>query len=153
MSAGEFPAGTAPAGANPVISSVSARPKRPAAIRYEGSIRDWRITAATGAYEAVTPVEQGMVLSLCVRQGQIKSSPTTGHTLGEILYLGGQDLEADVRDRVMRSNPLARLVAERQAAVKRIDVQDVSGQLRVAVYFVDLTQDPTRLLRRDAALT
>lgn len=151
--AGLFPGGIGPAGADPATVTTIIRSGRPTAIRYEGAVRDWTIYGPTGGYQAVTNVEQGVVLSLCVRQKQIKSSPLTGHTLDEIEYLGGQDLDADVRDRVMRSNPLARLLADKQASVKKIDVQVVSNQLRVAVYFVDLTRDKNRILRRDAALT
>ncbi len=147
-----YPAGVGPAGAAPVIEGNSTRAKRPAAIRYEGVVRDWTIYSNTGGYQAVTPVEQAFVLSLCVRQGQISSSPLTGHTLHEIETLDEATIYADASDRVRRSNPIARLVRDRKARIERIDVQIVSNQLRVAVYFVDLTRDKNRILRRDAAL-
>lgn len=153
MSAGEYPAGTEPAGAAPVVTAPNQRPRRPAAIRYEGSVQDWTIYDSTGGYQAVTPVEQAVVLSLMVRQGQITSSPTTGHTLFEIETLDSATIEADVNDRVRRANPLARLLRDGEAAIKKVEVQTVSNQLRVAVYFVDLTRDRNRLLRADAALT
>jgi hypothetical protein len=153
VSAGSFPAGTEPAGAAPVETAPNARSRRPAAIRYEGVTRDWVIQAETGSYKAVTPVEQAVVLSLMVRQGQITSAPTVGHTLHEIETLDELTIEADATDRVRRANPLARLVRDGEAAIKKIDVQVVSNQLRVAVYFVDLTRDKNRLLRADAALT
>ena len=153
MSAGQYSAGSEPAGAAPVVTAPNQRSRRPTAIRYEGSIRDWPIYDATGGYQAVTPVEQAVVLSLMVRQGQITSSPTTGHTLFEIETLDETTIEADVNDRVRRANPLARLLRDREAEIKKIDVQTVANQLRVAVYFVDLTRDRNRLLRVDAALT
>lgn len=148
-----FPAGTEPAGADPVVRVPTTRAKRPTAIRYEGAVRDWPIYASTGGYQAVTPVEQGVVLSLMVRQGQITSSPTTGHTLDQIETLDPETIEADASDRVRRANPLARLVRDGEAAIKKIDVQIVSNQLRVALYFADLTRDKNRILRVDAALT
>jgi hypothetical protein len=153
MTTGVYPAGIGPAGANPIVAGASSRPKRPTAIRYEGAVRDWTIYDGTGGYQAVTPVEQGVVLSLCVRQGQISASPLTGHTLNDIETLDPVTIEADASDRVRLSNPLARLVRDGQAAIKKIDVQIVSNQLRVAVYFFDLTRDRTRVLRRDASLT
>lgn len=153
MTAGVWPAGVGPAGAAPVATGVTTKPQRPTAIRYEGVVRDWTIYDSTGGYQAVTPVEQAFVLSLCVRQGQITSSPTTGHTLNEIETLDETTIEADASDRVRLSNPIARLVRDGEALIKKIDVQVVSNQLRVAVYFVDLTRDKNRILRRDAALT
>lgn len=153
MTTGLYPAGVEPAGADPIVSGVTTRPKRPSAIRYEGAVRDWTIYDSTGGYQAVTPVEQAVVLSLMVRQGQISSSPTTGHTINEIETLDEVTIESDVNDRVRRANPLARLLRDGEAAIKRIDVQIVSNQLRVAVYFADLTRDKNRILRADAALT
>lgn len=153
MSTGLYPAGIEPAGADPILSGPVRRSKRPTAIRYEGAVRDWTIYDNTGGYQAVTPVEQGVVLSCMVRQGQISSSPLTGHTLDEIETLDEVTIEADVNDRMRRANPLARLVRDKLAAIKKIDVQIVENQLRVAVYFVDLTRDKNRILRSDAALT
>lgn len=153
MTTAAYPAGIEPAGADPIVAGVSIRAKRPTAIRYEGAVRDWTIYDGTGGYQAVTPVEQGVVLSLCVRQGQITSSPLTGHTLNDIETLDPQTIDADASDRVRLSNPLARLVRDGQAEIKKIDVQIVANQLRVALYFADLTRDRTRILRRDAALT
>lgn len=153
MTTGVYPAGIGPAGADPVTTTVTPKPQRPTAIRYEGAVRDWTIYDNTGGYQAVTPVEQAVVLSLCVRQGQISSSPTTGHTINEIETLDETTIDADVSDRVRRSNPLARLVRDGEALIKKIDVQIVSNQLRVAVYFADLTRDKNRILRRDVALT
>lgn len=153
MSAGVYPAGTEPAGADPIVVGITTRVKRPTAVRYEGSLRDWKIYDSTGGYQAVTPVEQGFVLGLCVQQGQITSSPLTGHTLHEIETLDGTTIDADVNDRVRRANPIARYLSEGQAAIKRVVVDISARQLRVAVYFVDLTRDKNRILRRDVALT
>lgn len=153
MTAGVFPAGTEPAGAAPVSSAYVARPLRPAAIRYEGAIRDWTLYDSTGGYQAVTPVEQAVVLSLCIRQGQITSAPTLGNTVHEIETLDPTTIDADVSDRVRRSNPLARLVRDGEAEIKKIEVQIVANQLRYAVFFADLTRDRNRILRRDVALT
>lgn len=147
-----YPAGIGPAGAAPIQTGYSQRALKPRAIRYEGSIRDWQLDPATGGYRRVTPAEQGVALSLMVAQGSITSSPQTGHTLNEIVYLGGPDVEADATDRVKRSNPLARLVADGQVEIKRVAVDTSGTQLRVALYFVDLTGDKNRVLRRDASI-
>lgn len=152
MSAGIWPAGLEPAGADPVQSGYTTTPKRPVAIRFEGITRDWALDSAAN-YKAVTPVEQGVALSLCVKQGDIKSSPTTGNTLHQIEYLGGADLGADIRDRVLTSNPLARLVADREAEVTKIDHEEAANGFKVAVYFKDLTADKNRVLRADASIS
>jgi hypothetical protein len=152
MSAGVWPGGVGPAGADPATVGSSSRSLKPAAIRYEGSVRDWQLDPTTGGYRRVTPAEQGVALSLMVAQGSITSSPLTGHTLGEIVYLGGPDVEADATDRVRRANPLARLVADGQVEIKRIAVDATGNQLKVALYFVDLTGDKNRILKRDASI-
>lgn len=149
--AGSFPGGFGPSGADPVTSTFAPRAKRPVALRYEGSTADWS-KDHDGNYKAVTPVEQGVALSLCVRQGDIKSSPTTGNTIHEIVYLDKNTLKADIEDRVKRSNPLARLLAEGQAELVRIDHEVTANGLKVAVYFKDLTADKSRTLRRDASI-
>ncbi|MBA2687504.1 MAG: hypothetical protein H0U64_05340 [Gemmatimonadaceae bacterium] len=152
MSAGLFPAGIQPAGADPIQTGYSTKPKRPTAMRYEGATRDWALDELDN-YKAVTPTEQAVVLSICVRQGDIKSSPKTGSTLQEIVYLGGEDLGADIRDRVLTSNPLARLIADGQAEVTDIRHEETPSGFKVAVYFKDLTADKSRILRADASVS
>lgn len=152
MTNGLYPNGIAPAGADPVQTGYTVRPLRPVALRFEGATRDWSLDTATN-YRAVTPVEQGVALSLCVKQGDIKSSLTTGNTLHEIEYLGGAELGADIRDRVVTANPLARYLAEGQAEIVRIDHEEAPSGFKVAVYFRDLTADPNRVLRSDASIS
>lgn len=149
--AGIYPGGVGPAGADPVTSTFAPRQKRPAAIRYEGATSDFELDH-DGNYQAVTPVEQAVALSLSIRQGDIKSSPTTGNTLHEIVYLDSATLGADIDDRVRRSNPLARLLADGQAEIVRIDHEIGKQGFKVAVYFRDLTADKTRTIRRDASV-
>jgi hypothetical protein len=120
-------------------------------LRYEGTVSDWVIDGP-GNYRAVTPVEQGVALSLCVRQGDIKSSPTTGNTLHEITHLGGDDLDNDIRNRVLTANPLARLIRDKQAEVVRIDKEIGKQGFKVALHFKDLTADKSRVLRQDASI-
>jgi hypothetical protein len=150
--AGSWPGGIGPAGVDPIQTGYSARALKPRAIRYEAKVRDWELDPATGGYRRVTPAEQGVALSLMVAQGSITASPATGHTLNEILYLGGADVEADATDRMKRANPLARLVADGQVEIKRVAVDTSGTQLRVALYFVDLTGDKNKTLRRDASI-
>jgi hypothetical protein len=149
MPTGVFPAGLGPAGADPVQTGVTLPRKLPKAIRYEGATRDFPLDAM-GHYQAVTPVEQGFALGLCVKQGDIKSSPTTGNTLHEIVYVGDPDLDADVRDRIVNANPIKRYLDEGQAEIVRIDVQVTPNGFLAAVYFRDLTGDKNKTLRRDA---
>jgi hypothetical protein len=153
MTAGVYPAGVGPAGIAPVTTTTSVQVERPSAMRYEGSVSDWMLYDATGGYQAVTPVEQGVILSLCVRRGQLKSSPTTGNTIHEIEYLGGENLEADVRDRVLTSVPLKSFIADGSASVDKIVVQEHDNRLLAQVFFRDLTRDPNRILRRNVALS
>jgi hypothetical protein len=153
MTAGVYPAGVGPSGVAPVSSTNAPRAQRPTAMRYEGSVSDWTLYDATGGYQAVTPVEQGVVLSCCVERGQLKSSPKTGNTLHEIEYLGAENLEADVRDRLLTSSPLDSFIADGSASVDKIVVEEEGNRLLARLFFRDLTADKTRLLRRNIALT
>lgn len=146
MTAGLFPAGIEPAGADPLTVNVNApRPRQPKAIRYEGATASFPLDDL-GNYQAVTPVEQAMVLSFCVRRGSLKSSPATGNTLHEITHLGSPDLYDDVRKRLLESNPARRLIADGSAAVDKIDVQSGDNGIRARVWFRDLTADRNKVL-------
>jgi len=76
-----------------------------------------------------------MILSICVSQGQIKSSPQTGNTLNQIIYLGAKNLRADVENRVRNSNPAKRLVASGKAAITRIVIDTSNKSLVVEMFF------------------
>lgn len=152
MSAGSYPGGIGPFGADPVQTGYTSKPKQPVAIRYEGVTRDWSLDDAAN-YKAVTPVEQGVALSLCVKRGAIKSSPDTGNTLHEIVYIGGIDIAAEIKDRVLKSNPLARFISEGQASITKIIHEETPSGFKVAVFFKDLTVDKSRVLRSDASIS
>lgn len=113
------------------------------AMRYEGSTKDWSMVGSK--FEPVTANEQAVVLSIAVKQGSVKSSPSTGCTLHEIKYLGSSSIATDVSDRVYNSNPLARLLAEGRVSIEKIDHQVSKYGLKVAVYFKDLEVDPNKL--------
>ncbi len=150
MGAGSVGAGLGLSGVNPIVPGSDPTKTRVIAMRYEGSTKDWQLDANNN-FAAVTSNEQGVVLSLAIRQGSLKASPTTGNTLHQIEYLGAQNLGADISNRVLNSNPIARLVASNSISIDKIDFV-VSGQngakkLAVAVYFRDLDVDPNVLNR------
>lgn len=142
--AGSYSAGSGFAGVDGVVVGVTPKKTVVAAMRYEGSVKDWQLDANNN-FAAVTPNEQAVVLSIAVKQGSVKSSPTTGNTLHEILYLGSQNLGSDITNRVMTSNPIARLVAAGSVSIEKIEYQATKIGLKVAVYFKDLEVDQNKL--------
>jgi hypothetical protein len=145
MGAGSARAGLGLSGVNPVIPGSDPTKTNVVAMRYEGSTKDWELDANNN-FAAVTPNEQGVVLSMSINQGDIKSSPTTGNTIGQIEYLGATNLGQDVTNRVMTSNPIARLVAAGSVSIDKIDYKIVNkNKLAVVVYFRDLDVDPNRV--------
>lgn len=142
--AGVERAGSTLSGYDAIAVGTKLRKTAVAAMRYEGSVRDWQLDAQNN-FAAVTPNEQAVVLSLAVKQGSIKSSPETGNTLHEILYLGDPNLGADITSRVMKSNPLERLVSEGSVSIDRIDHETTKLGLKVAIYFRDLDVDKNKL--------
>lgn len=143
--AGISGAGVTLSGLDAIVTGPAKRRTLVAAMRYEGSTKDWELDQDNN-FVGVTPNEQAVVLSMCVRQGSIKSSPTTGNTLGEILYLGSPNIEADITNRVMLSNPIARLVDSGSISIQRIAYLTGKFGLRVAVYFADLDVDPNKII-------
>jgi hypothetical protein len=148
MGIGSSPAGLGLSGADPVIPGSDPRKTIVAAMRYEGLTKDWELDANEN-FAAVTPNEQAIVLAIAVKQGELRSSPTTGNTLHEILYLGSPNLGTDITNRVLSANPIARLIAAGSVSIDRIDYQvstnPGAGRLKVAVYFRDLDVDPNKL--------
>lgn len=145
--AGSSSAGSGLSGIGGVTVGTTSTKTRVVAMRYEGSVKDWQLDANNN-FAAVTPNEQGVVLSVAIKQGSIKSSPTTGSTLHEIVYLGSPNLGADITNRVMLSNPIARLVSDGAVSIDKIDYQIIGGnRLAIAVYFRDLEVDPNFLNR------
>lgn len=142
--AGSSGAGLGLAGLDEVIVSVDPVKSTVIALRYEGATKDWELDANNN-FSGVTANEQGVALSICVRQGSILSSPTTGSTLHEIEYLGAINLGADITNRVMTSNPIARLVAAKSVSIEKIEYSVRSHKLAIAVYFKDLDVDPNRI--------
>ena len=134
MGAGSSGAGVGGAGFDVPTPGTLTVQAPPIALRYEGSLRDW-VLGANGSYRSVTSTEQGMILSICVSQGQIKSSPQTGNTLNQIIYLGAKNLRADVENRVRNSNPAKRLVASGKAAITKIVIDTSNKSLVVEMFF------------------
>lgn len=145
MGAGSSRAGLGLSGVNPVIPGSDPRKTVVAAMRYEGSIQDWELDSNFN-FRAVTPNEQCVVLSLAVNQGEIRSSPTTGSTLRQIQYLGSDNLGQDITNRVLTSNPIARLLDAGSISIDKIDYKVVNrNKLAIVVYFRDLDVDPNRV--------
>jgi hypothetical protein len=142
--AGAEMAGSSLSGFDAAVVGVTPKRTVVAAMRYEGSSKDWELVAG-GNFAAVTPNEQGAALSMAIKKGSIKSSPDTGNTLHEIIYLGSPNLETDITNRVMSSNPISRLVAENSISIDKILYQVTKYGLKVATYFRDLDVDPNRL--------
>lgn len=145
MGAGSARAGLGLSGADPVVPGSDPSKTVVVAMRYEGSTQDWQLDSNRN-FAAVTPNEQGVVLSLAINQGDLKSSPTTGSTLRQIPYLGSPNLGADIANRVNTSNPIARLLSSGSISIDKIDYQVVNrNKLAIVVYFRDLDVDPNRV--------
>ena len=143
IGAGAVKSGSTLAGNDAVIPGVTPRQIVVDAMRYEGSTRDWELDEQSN-FVGVTPNEQAVVLALCVKRGSIKSSPDTGNTLHEIKYLGAANLAADITNRVMSANPIARLVDSKSISIVKIEHQVTKSGLKVAVYFKDLETDKNK---------
>jgi len=136
--AGSYPAGTGPAGADPVQTSTQDTTILPTAMRYDAPGLDWgQVTGLDGAthYRSIHPLDQGFAIAMCVKQGTLKHSRTTGNLLHTIKYLGGKDLQQQVERIVRSANPIARYLADGSATIRKIVVETTGGRLAVACYY------------------
>jgi len=150
MGAGSFPAGSGPAGADPIQSGTPNGIVEPTAIRYEGASKDFALDAA-GNYRRVHPVDQAVAIGMMVRQGQLKSSPTIGNTLDQITYLTGPNLKSNVENRVRTANPIAALLASGSISIDHIDHNTTGGKLVAVLYYRNLKLDPNRVMAAPTA--
>jgi hypothetical protein len=117
------------------------------ALRYEGASRDWPVDA-NGQYQRVHWVDQAFALGCLIRKGAIKSDPSIGNTLFEIKYLGGDNLAAEIEDRMRTATPVQSLLRDGSASIYKIDHSwNRQGQLRVGIYYRNLVVDPNAILR------
>jgi hypothetical protein len=127
-----------------------AKPSKPTArsrtearrLKTDGQELDYEIDHK-GLWVGGTAIEQGMTLSLLVRQGSIGSNPRVGNTLHET-EIGAPSTAQDVRDRVMNSYPLSRYVADQMVEIRQILHEELDSGLKVSVEYKDLTTDENR---------
>lgn len=145
------PAGTGPAGYDPIPSPGEANVGRRARARkIDGATGDFVLDDA-GVWVPCDPIEQGVALSLCIRRGTIKSAPLVGHTLDRIRVINPQTIAADIRDRVRDAYPLRLYLAAGTVALDKIDhVLLAAGGFTVAAYYRNLRVDPNRRIPVEA---
>ena len=145
MGAGTYPAGTGPAGHDPIVPSTPNDATYPAALRYDGYTKNWLFDDAN-RMRAITPVAQKMAIGLCFRKGSIKGAPQVGNTYYQIQYVDADNLALDIEQRTRSAVPVAQCLADREAEIIRIEhwVNRTTGQLIIAVDFYDLIADPER---------
>lgn len=120
----------------PFVNRVEAR-----RLKTDGQALDFE-KDAKGRTVGTHPVDQGMALSLLVRQGSIGSAPNVGNTLHEV-EIGVQSTAADVRDRVMNAYPLSRYVEQQDVNIIEIAHEELSSGLKVAVSYRNLRTGKT----------
>lgn len=121
----------------PIESRVEAR-----RLTTNGTALDFEIDSR-GRYVGGHAVDQGMALSLLVRQGSIASAPNVGHTLHEV-EIGVQSTASDVRDRVLSSYPLSRYVADQLVEILDIEHEELDSGLKVAVSYKNLVSEENK---------
>ncbi len=99
--AGSFPAGTGPAGFDPVGDPSAPGGAVPSALLVDPFTHDARALAG-GQLAGAHPVDQAVALAFGVAYGTIGSVPGQGHTLGEIEWQS-KDLEAQVESRARQA--------------------------------------------------
>jgi len=117
----------------------------PLALHYQPATRDAEMLT-DGRLAADHPVDAWMDLALGIRQGTLKSSPATGHTLHQIEYLDSR-LEANVRSRVDAACK-ARIAAG-DVRIDRVQAQRAGSGYVALIDYTNLRiqTQPTRQIR------
>ncbi len=100
--AGQFAAGSEPAGHDPVPapSATVLLPKPIAAVFYDPATKNNPFNA-DGSLQEIHPVDQAVALSLCIPLGSIKSAPDTGHGIFRIRSTADKALQKKVENEVL----------------------------------------------------
>jgi hypothetical protein len=113
--------------------------RAPAAKRFNGQRRDF-ILHADGTIEGSTPTEQGVLMSLCIRRGQLAHAQTVGNDLRRVQPSTPEREASEIRAAIERATPLDVLLAEKQVEILSIEHQfSHTGRLSVAVAWRDLS--------------
>lgn len=152
MGAGDFAAGLGPAGFDPIESSTAVPAEAAAALKYDASRKDF-VQDDDGRLEAVHPIDQQVALSVHLVQGTVSAVPSAGNTKRKVDSIGGKGFEADIRDRILTSNPLARLITNGDVTVAAVLVETGEhGRLLAALEYFNNRLDPTKKVRAEALL-
>jgi hypothetical protein len=144
MATGSYPAGIGPAGSDPVaVLSRRSAAGAPDAERYDGMRRDFTLHA-DGQIEGSTTVEQGVLLSLCVRRGQIAHAPKIGNDLRGVRPSTREREASEIRTAIRQSTPLDRMLEDREVEILSIAHDFGGGRLSFHVEWRDLTTNTTR---------
>ncbi len=153
MGAGDYPAGEGFAGHDPVASSTATPATALSALKFDGASKDW-LQGADGRLEGVHPIDQAVALSVHLVQGTIAGVPTVGDTTRLITHVGGKGFEADVRDRILTSNPLARLISRGDVRVHNVTIEvRPNGAVAGILEYFNMRLDPTKTRTATAEFT
>ena len=141
MTPGIRPAGHASAGRP--LDPLAEPP--PPGLHFQPATRDAEMLP-DGRLAADHPVDAWMDLALGIRQGTLKSSPETGHTLHQIAYLDAK-LEANVRGRVLAA--CQRRIAAGDVRIDRVQAERFGAGFVAIVDYTNLRiqTQPTRQIR------
>jgi hypothetical protein len=153
---GAFPAGSTPAGYDPVIPAGA--PRRvvpPPALKFDGATRDFPLDE-NGFYQASHPVDQQAALALCVSRGAIASVSSIGNKLRTISRVSPAVAETLAKTYIREG--LASLTSAKSIEVIQpiqIDLS-VPGRLMFAVSYLNLelaylTENKPRTLTAELA--
>jgi hypothetical protein len=139
MGAGDYPAGTGPAGHDPIVTTQPRAFVTPAALKYHGASRGFLLDSSTGVLEACHPVDQKMAFGLLFRRGSIKGDRRVGNTFHLIESTHNADLEQQLWDRARTAYPVSEVLAAGDAVIERIEHEvREHGGLGIAVTYRNL---------------
>lgn len=152
MPAGTEPAGIGPAGHSSATGTDATPASALSATLFDGASKDF-VELEDGRWQATHPIDQAVALSVLVEQGTIAGAPTVGSTLRQITHVGGKGFESDVRDRVLTSNPLARLIRQGDVVVSAVLVEQTQGGgFMAALEYFNMRDQPNKKRRAEATI-
>jgi hypothetical protein len=99
MGAGDYEAGSGPAGSDPVVSTGPSIAKRYPVPIFDPATKDFTLNS-DGQYASTHPVDQAVALALGIQLGKVTSDVALGNSLKEIVKAGAPTLQSNVETRI-----------------------------------------------------
>jgi hypothetical protein len=144
--AGQFPAGSGPAGGAPITAGSLLAPRNPpAAIYLDGASKD-ALVDPDGFWVEMDPIDQQVVTTFTTPKGALKHAPEIGHEFMSLPRKTGTALDNELRARAARAEPFATLLSKGTVVLDAVYItRQKTGETNIVIQYRNMRKDPNRV--------